>query len=201
MRVACDPSAVSRKVADGLVSLSDGRSVLDLERARPSQRSRSGQTRDLSESQCRGQGVSQTVSYYVNIKARHRPFSLPGLDEARRVVYSANFEARALAPVDKWSEEVAEILKEDLGPGSGSLIEGVGTDTFIGRAVAIPDSSPVVQIIDTGGKQSSPLGDGEFERPTVQVLVRDVDDLAAETLILAIWRRLGSVRNKTVVAA
>lgn len=139
------------------------------------------------------------MSYYVNIKARHRPFSLPGLDEARRVVYSANFEARALAPVDKWSEEVAAILEEDLG--SGGLIQGVGTDTFIGRAVSIPDSSPVVQIIDTGGKQSSPLGDGEFERPTVQVLVRDVDDLAAETLILAIWRRLGSVRNKTVVAA
>jgi hypothetical protein len=134
------------------------------------------------------------MSYYVEILARHRPFSLPGLDEARRVVYSANFEAVALAPILKLSEEVAEILKEDLGGDNGPLI----TEALIGRAVSVPTSSPIVQIIDTGGKRSLPVGAGEFERPTVQILVRDVDDLAAESLTLAIWRRLGSVRNKTV---
>lgn len=139
------------------------------------------------------------MSYYVHILARHRPFSLPGLDEARRVTYSANFEAVALAPISKWSEEVLEILKEDLGGDDGPLIESA----LIGRAVSVPTSSPIVQIIDTGGKRSSPQwktanSNGEFERPTVQILVRSVDDLEAETLILAIWRRLGSVRNKTV---
>lgn len=142
------------------------------------------------------------MSYYVHILARHRPFSLPGWDEARRVVWSANFEAVAMGPIEKWSEEVAAILAEDLTSqgGSGPLISGGGIDTFIGRLVDIPSSSPVVQIIDTGGKRSSPVGEEEFEKPTVQILVRSVDDLEAETKILAIWRRLGSVRNKEVTA-
>lgn len=135
------------------------------------------------------------MSRYIDLLAVQRPFPI-GVDENGRVMFSSNFEANAAAPVVDWEKEIVKLLS-DVG------LATLGTDTFIGPAASLPltGDGPFLSVIDTGGSAPWEAQSGEeYERLSVQIVIRAATYAAARTRALAVWRRLNGLRNVTVTA-
>lgn len=134
------------------------------------------------------------MSRYLEILAVQRPFQFD-VDANKRVMFSANYQALAAAPVADWEREVYKLINT---AGLGTL----GTDTFISAAETLPvGDGPYVQILDSGGRATDEThGAARYERLSVQIVVTAKDYLAGRTRALAIWRVLDGQRNITVAA-
>lgn len=108
-----------------------------------------------------------------------------------------NFEATAAAPVVDWEKEIVKLLS-DVG------LATLNTDTFIGHKATLPlppAPGPFISVMDTGGSAPWEAQSGEeYERLSVQLIIRAETYAAARTRALAVWRRLNGLRNVTVTA-
>jgi hypothetical protein len=134
------------------------------------------------------------MSRYLELLAIQRPFPI-GADENQRVMFSVNFQATAAAPVEQWEEEIVKVLND---AGLATL----GTDTFVGPEAVLPTGAgPYLTILDSGGLAPVDTHDGqEYERLSVQIIIRADKYRNARTRALAVWRALDGVRNTTVAA-
>lgn len=136
------------------------------------------------------------MSRYIDILAVQRPWPI-GVDENSRVMFASNYEANAAAPVVDWEKEIVKLLS-DVG------LATLGTDTFIGPAAVLPlppAAGPYLSVIDTGGSAPWEAQSGEeYERLSVQIVIRAATYAAARTRALAVWRRLNGLRDITVTA-
>jgi hypothetical protein len=78
----------------------------------------------------------------------------------------------------------------------------LNVDTFTGLNAAIPaGNGSYLNVIDTGGSSPWEAQSGEeYERLSVQILVKASTHIVARTRALAVWRRLDGLRNITVAA-
>lgn len=145
-----------------------------------------------------GLGVGAVVggTRYLWILAVQRPFPV-GVDENDRMRFSVNFEATAAAPVVDWEKEIVKLL-------SDVALATLGVDTYIGQAAVLPlppAAGPYLSVIDTGGSAPWEAQSGEeYERLSVQIIIRAATYAVARTRALAVWRRLNGLRNVTVAA-
>ena len=117
------------------------------------------------------------------------------MDDLKREMWSCNFTAYARAPVDKWEEEILRLITD-------ASLGTFGTDTFIGPDAPIPNGDgPYTTINDTGGSEPDETHDAmEYERLSVQIVVRGKNYVTTRTRALAIWRAIKNTRNTTITA-
>lgn len=132
------------------------------------------------------------MTYYQEITAVQDPFS-SGTDSSNRVLFYCNYDCIALDPVTNFEKEIAKILSD------AGLIT-LGTNTFIGPAVSIPDGNgPYNSLINTGGPAPLETHNGSlYRRLSIQIITRALDYYTARDKATAIFRALDGIRNTTI---
>ena len=135
------------------------------------------------------------MSRYLQILSTQRPFPFD-VDDNQRNLFIFNIEAKAASNVDKWEEELAQVLIGDL------VATALGNDIFAGLNAPIPDGDgPYIQLIDTGGSSPDETHNGDvYENLSCQIVIRSKSYALGRTKALAVWRSLHGVRNTTVAA-
>lgn len=137
------------------------------------------------------------MSLFHHIRSIQRPFWF-NVDDNDRDMFSFNLEARAMAPVEKWEELLADIFV-----ASGQCTAR-GTDVFIGGSATIPvGDGPFVSIIDSGGidGRPAPHNDNFRESLSAQIVVRSKNYKAGRVRALACWRAVDGLVNTPLVAS
>ncbi len=137
------------------------------------------------------------MTQYIEIAAVQSPFDI-GSDDNKRMMFSCNYDAMAVAPVTDWERELAKIL-------SDASLGILGTDIFIGTESILPKTGdgPFITIIDTGGSEPESIHNQAamtYEHLSAQIVVRAKNYDPAKDRALAVWRELDGTYGSTVVA-
>lgn len=130
-------------------------------------------------------------SYYIHILARQSPFEY-GKDPLNRVLFSCNYDCRAVYPVTNFIHEMAKIISDN---GLGTNI----VDLFIGPQAEIPsDTGPYTTIRQTGGFAPEESHDTKILNLGLQVIVVAEDYDLGDSRAKAIHSLLDGKRSFTV---
>lgn len=136
------------------------------------------------------------MSHYISFTAAQEPFPV-GEDNAKRTMFSVNFEVKAAAPLGYFEGEVSKLLK-DAGLATG-VTPSSGGDTQIGPSVSLPATGTIISILNSGGMSPLDTHDGQrIHRLSLQIIVRALSYPVGRERIQAIWQRLHGLRNTTV---
>lgn len=128
---------------------------------------------------------------YIHILARQSPFEY-GKDPLNRVLFSCNYDCRAIDPVANFIHEMAKLISD----------AGLGTDTvdlFIGPQVEIPsDTGPYTTLKQTGGFSPDESHDTKYLNLGLQVIVTALDYDLGDIKAKAIHSLLDGKRSFTV---
>lgn len=130
-------------------------------------------------------------SYYIQILARQSPFEY-GKDPLNRVLFSCNYDCRAVYPVSSFIREMVKLLVENsLGVS--------GTNLFIGPLVEVPSGDgPYITLKQTGGFAPDESHNTKYENLGLQVIVVASDYDEGDIKAKSIYRLLDGRRNFTI---
>jgi hypothetical protein len=133
------------------------------------------------------------LSRYISILARQSPFEY-GKDPLNRVLFSCNYDCRAVHPVTSFIHEIAKLLIDNgLGVATTTL--------FIGPQAEIPSGSgPYTTLKQTGGYASDFSHNTEYQNLGLQVIVTALDYDLGYARAKAIHALLNSPLTRDLVA-
>lgn len=141
-------------------------------------------------------------TYYIHILARQSPFEY-GKDPLGRVLFSCNYDCRAVYPVTNFIHEMAKLVI-DSGLGvlefnlNGTVDEDV-SNLFIGPQFNIPSGDgPYTTLKQTGGFASDESHTSEYLNLGLQVIVVAQDYDLGDARAKAIHNLLNKKRSFTV---
>jgi hypothetical protein len=131
------------------------------------------------------------LSRYISILARQSPFEF-GKDPLNRVLFSCNYDCRAVHPVTSFIHEIAKLLIDNgLGVATTTL--------FIGSQPEIPSGSgPYTTLKQTGGFSPDESHDTKFLNLGLQVIVTSLDYDAGDARAKAIHTFLDGKRSFSI---
>lgn len=137
-----------------------------------------------------------TTTRYLSILAIQEPTPFM-VDGVARNAFTQNFNAQAAHPVDKFEEDIYNILME------ANVVTGLGQDVFIDPNAVIPTGNgPYTTIFRTSGLSPLETHNGDkYERLSVQIVTRAKSYVTARNKAIAIWRALDGQRNREVTSA
>lgn len=130
-------------------------------------------------------------SYYIQILARQSPFEY-GKDPLGRVLFSCNYDCRAVYPVGNFINGMVSLLSDN-GLGVG------GSNLFYGPQVEVPSGEgPYITLKQTGGFAPDESHNTKYENLGLQVIVVASDYDLGDTKAKSIHRFLDGKRSFTV---
>lgn len=133
------------------------------------------------------------MSYYIHILARQSPFEY-GKDPLNRVLFSCNYDCRAVYPVTSFIREMAKLIV-DAGLGTS------GVNLFIGPQAEIPsDNGPYITLKQTGGFSADESHDTKYLNLGLQIITTALDYDQGDIKAKSIYALLDGKRSFTVTA-
>ena len=149
-----------------------------------------------------GYGEADPMSYYIHILARQSPFEY-GKDPLNRVLFSCNFDCRAVYPVASFIREMSKLII-DAGLGvlefnpNGTVNENT-SNLFFSQQFNIPSGDgPYTILKQTGGFAPDESHNTKIENLGLQVVVLASDYDQGDVRAKAVYRLLDGKRSFTV---
>ena len=137
-------------------------------------------------------GTYQTgPSYYIHILARQSPFEY-GKDPLNRVLFSCNYDCRAVYPVASFIREMAKLITD-------ASLASSGVDLFIGPQAEIPSGEgPYVTLKQTGGFSADESHNTKYLNFGLQTIITALDYDQGDIKAKSIYALLDGKRSFTV---
>lgn len=133
------------------------------------------------------------LSYYIHILARQSPFEY-GKDPLNRVLFSCNYDCRAVYPVASFIREMAKLITD-------ASLALSGVDLFIGPQAEIPSGDgPYITLKQTGGFSPDESHDTKFLNLGLQIITTSLDYDEGDNKAKLIHELLDGKRSFTVTA-